>query len=556
MNRETFFNQLRQSGLLSGQVIDEAAARFPDTAHGRAITRALVADGLLTPFQARKLLAGKGRSLHFGPYRILDQLGRGATGSVFKAIHRTMGRIVAIKVVHPGVLEDSAILDLFWREVRAVAQLHHPGIAMAFDAGVAKGRPFLVMEYIDGPSLQRLVQAYGPLPVSLACELMHQAAAALQYAHEQGMVHRDIKPANLLIAYPTGSLNSEPWSAATRPALKIIDFGLARLRRAGMAGAEATVRVEPGTVWGTIDYIAPEQAQDIHAADIRSDLYSLGCTFYYALTGQPPFAGSSDLEKLVKHQLHDPPPLTGLRPDIPVPVTAIIQRLMAKERKGRFQTPAEVTQELVGVCRLPLSLSTVQTSDAPSPDGRALGDSSSALALSPSSQGVQGANESEQKQPFTDPVTRAHDAVEQLLRFPQQAPPLDPGFLEDWRQWTAVIESFVAGRGTTLKLEPQSYRLLHKRLVERCEALAKDANGVRREFMLSLAELVKPWLNPDTLNRTDRELLYSLLWLCHRAELGLIEMTRIRTPVAGETKTEGGQTLLGAVLSIFKKWRE
>ena len=235
MNRDTFFDQLRESGLLTGQIIDEAAARFPDTVQGKAITRVLVADGLLTPFQAKKLLAGKGKSLHLGPYRILDQLGRGATGAVFKAMHRTMGRFVAIKVVHPGVLEDSAILDLFWREVRAVTQLHHPGIAMAYDAGVAKGRPFLVMEYVDGPSLERLVQAYGPLPVALVCELMRQASGALQYAHEQGMVHRDIKPANLLIAYPPGALSSEKWEVAFRPVLKIIDFGLARLRRAGMA---------------------------------------------------------------------------------------------------------------------------------------------------------------------------------------------------------------------------------------------------------------------------------------------------------------------------------
>jgi hypothetical protein len=156
-------------------------------------------------------------------------------------------------------------------------------------------------------------------------------------------------------------------------------------------------------------------------------------------------------------------------------------------------------------------------------------------------------------------VARAQDAVEQLLRFPQQAPPLHPGFLDDWRQWTAVVESFAVGRGTFSRVEPENYRLLHRRLVEECEALARTTDGIGREFLLSLAELVKPWLNPHTLNRTDRELLRSLLWLCHRAELGLIEMTRTQTLRArglAETKTEGGQTILGAVLSLFRKWRE
>jgi hypothetical protein len=339
--------------------------------------------------------------------------------------------------------------------------------------------------------------------------------------------------------------------------LKIIDFGLARLRRAGTASADATVRVEPGTVWGTIDYIAPEQAQDIHAADIRSDLYSLGCTFYYALTGQPPFSGSSDLEKLVKHQLHEPLPLTGLRPEVPAVVTSIFKRLMAKEPKGRFQTPAQLIQELAGVYQPQESARASWTTITPSEEVEAA--PSAALPFSPSGQRSPSDGQSEEKPPCTDPVARAQDAVEQLLRFPQQAPPLDPAFLEDWRQWLAVVESFVSGRGAGLRVEPENYHVLHRRLVDECEALASNADGLGREFLLSLAELVKPWLYPHTLNRTDRELLRSLLCLCYRAELGLIEMTRKGASTArglAETKTEGGQTLLGAVLSLFKKWRE
>ena len=233
---------------------------------------------------------------------------------------------------------------------------------------------------------------------------------------------------------------------------------------------------------------------------------------------------------------------------------------MAKERRGRFQTPAELTQELAVVSYQRESAGTSQTSATPSVPGAGLGTLSSGLPPSPSDWGSPGSNESVEKQPFTDPVARAQDAVEQLLRFPKQAVPfVDPGFLEDWRQWTAVVGSYVHGRGTAPRVEAQSYGLLHRRLVARCEALAGDADGVRREFLLSLAELVKPWLNPDTLNRTDRELLHSLLWLCHRAELGLMEMTRTSTSTPSgqtETKTEGGLTLLGVVVSLFKKWRE
>src|SRR5262249_5865706 len=155
----------------------------------RAIARALVAKSQLTRFQAKMLLVGKPNRLFVGPYQILDPLGRGVTGPVFKARDTAMERGVAIKVIHPRLLKDSGpAFDLFIREVRAAAQLHHPGIVTAHDAGVTGGRHFLVMEYVDGPSLQRLVQTHGPLPVGLACELMRQVAEALQYAHEKGIV--------------------------------------------------------------------------------------------------------------------------------------------------------------------------------------------------------------------------------------------------------------------------------------------------------------------------------------------------------------------------------
>src|SRR5215831_1030966 len=255
MDRNTFFQHLRRSRLLSGQEVDEAA-RLTTSDRAKVIARALVDHGLLTRFQASRLLAGKAARLILGRYRLLDRLGRGAMGRVFRAMHTTMDRVVAIKVILPGVLKDHCALDLFKREVRAAAQLHHPHIATAYDANEVKGTRFLVMEYVDGPSLQNLVRDEGALPVGLACELMRQAATALQYAHEQGMVHRDIKPANLLIAH-LGSVRGQPLALpsspegdgggkgespvgssgpAQKPLVKVVDFGLARVRSA--AGGE------------------------------------------------------------------------------------------------------------------------------------------------------------------------------------------------------------------------------------------------------------------------------------------------------------------------------
>jgi serine/threonine-protein kinase len=208
----------------------------------------------------------------------------------------------------------------------------HPHIVRAFDADRVGERHFLVMEYVEGIDLDRLVRKQGPLPVDRACKYIRQAAEALQYAHEHGLVHRDIKPANLLLATGTDSI-------------KISDLGLARIIRAeGEESAECLT--QQGLVMGTIDYLAPEQARDAHAVDIRADLYSLGCTFYFMLTGRPPFAGSSPTEKLLQHQMDEPVPINQLRSDVPARLVYIIRRLMAKRPEDRFATPGEAAAAL------------------------------------------------------------------------------------------------------------------------------------------------------------------------------------------------------------------
>src|SRR5262249_26922619 len=198
----------------------------------------------------------------------------------------------------------------FQREVQAIGLLNHPNLVIAYDAGKARGVYFLVMEYVNGPSVRKMVRRDGPLSVSLACEIVRQTALGLQYAHERGMVHRDIKPSNLLVRHAPGWKSTRPsksepvlaLASPPAPVVKILDFGLARVGHVpGATGQEeVTLAVQSGVMVGTADYISPEQADNIHAVDIRSDLYSLGCTFYYILSGEVPFPGATALEKLVK----------------------------------------------------------------------------------------------------------------------------------------------------------------------------------------------------------------------------------------------------------------
>jgi hypothetical protein len=330
--------------------------------------------------------------------------------------------------------------------------------------------------------------------------------------------------------------------------VKIIDFGLARACQTRRAGVDATIKVEPGTVWGTVDYIAPEQAQNIHAADIRSDLYSLGCTFYHALSGQVPFAGRNDLEKLLKHQLQEAAPISNLRPEIPAVLAAIIKRLMAKERTRRFQTPADLTHELAGVCDT--KVSGIRTPDLYVHDfvrqpAAGVGESSGQQPLPDPMQKGDGHSQLEGTVPCLQAASQS--TLDEMLRSAGPAPPIDDAFLESWRRWAAIVELFAQRRDGRRRVSCQSYDLLRKQLLQECEAQASIADGVRREFFLNLAEMVKPWLNPDTLLRTETELLYSLLGHCRQVEQGLLAMA------ASQDMSEDGQTLLGRILDLFKR---
>ncbi len=307
-------------------IVEAVPAPFPDAAQ---LARHLVHAGWLTGYQANQLMRGRGQDLRLGGYVLLDKLGEGGMGAVFSARHLLMRRTVALKLIRDELLAHPSARLRFLREVELLGRLSHPHIVTAHDAEQSEGRLFLVMEFCEGASLANLVHKRGPLSIGMACACAQQTALGLQHALEQGLVHRDIKPGNLLV---------------TATGLKVLDLGLARLGQTSGNGAPALT--EAGMFLGTPDYVAPEQARNPLTADIRSDLYSLGCTLYFSLTGQVPFPGGTAMEKAFRHQSEEPAPLQHLRPDVPREVDAIVRRLMAKQPGERFQTPQAAADAL------------------------------------------------------------------------------------------------------------------------------------------------------------------------------------------------------------------
>lgn len=276
-------------------------------------------------------------------YRVVRLLGEGGMGCVYEAEHRVMQRPVALKVINSAYTSRPAAVERFRREVRAAARLAHPNIVTTYDAEDAGNTLFLVMEYVKGVSLARLVKERGPLPVAEACDYVRQAALGLQHAHERGMVHRDVKPDNLmLVASPVASAHGTASPVASAPGVvKVLDFGLAELT--AERGRNLT---EANVVMGTPDYMAPEQAEAPHGADIRADVYSLGCTFYYLLTGKVPFPAPTSLLKIIAHREQSLPEIAKARPEVPPELARILARLLAKKPEDRYQTPGEVAAAL------------------------------------------------------------------------------------------------------------------------------------------------------------------------------------------------------------------
>lgn len=336
---DEFLDLVRKSGVADDKRLDAFLAKSRSSLPTDPAKTAgvLVQNGLLTNFQAENILAGKWRRFSIGKYKVLERLGSGGFAQVYLCEHKLMRRRVAVKVLPVAKAKDSSALERFYREARAVAALDHPNIVHAYDIDQDEDLHFLVMEYVDGSNLLDIVKRSGPLSVLRACHYIQQSALALQHAHENGLVHRDIKPGNILVDR-TG-------------VVKVLDMGLALFFQE--EDEQLTRKHDDGTL-GTADYLSPEQAMDSHDVDIRTDIYSLGVTFYFLLTGKAPYEGLPVAQKLLAHQMKQPPAIAQSRKDVPADVLAIIDKMMAKNVAARFATPGDVADALEPFTQTPI----------------------------------------------------------------------------------------------------------------------------------------------------------------------------------------------------------
>jgi serine/threonine protein kinase len=334
LSQEDFLRNLLDSGLFSPEEISTIREPLRQSAlDGETMAEGLVADGKLTPFQVNAVRERRFEELVIGNYYVLDRLGAGAMGTVYKARHKRMKRVVAIKVLSKSVGQSEKLVRRFQREVEAVARLSHPNVVMAHDADEAEVGHFLVMEFVNGRDLASVVQERGPLPIPEAVDCIVQAGRALDYAHGQGIVHRDIKPANLL--------------RDIHGVVKVADLGLARFNDPfGQRAGDMSALTQAGSILGTVDFMPPEQAMGLTNIDHRADIYSLGCTLYFLLTGRPPYLGESLVAILLKHQSAPPPSLRAARSDIPAALESVFHRMVAKSPNERFSSMAEVVGAL------------------------------------------------------------------------------------------------------------------------------------------------------------------------------------------------------------------
>ncbi len=331
---ETYKQLLCTSGLVPPaqleQAIQQLNQRFPTRPlDSQVLSQHLLEKQLITPWQNSKLMKGCSKGFFIGRYKLLAHLGTGGMSRVYLAIHTMMKRRVAIKVLNQKLTESPSHLERFLRESQAAAALDHPNVVRAYDVDCDRGLYYFVMEYVEGPTLQSLVEKGGPLAYNLCADYIRQSALGLQHAHEASLVHRDVKPGNLLVN--------------GKGVVKVLDLGMVRLTSDEVRSI--TIQFNESML-GTADYLAPEQALDSHHVDGRADIYALGCTFYFCLTGHPPFPDGSMAMRLMRHQSEEPAPVANDRPDVPEELVAVLSKMMAKNPDTRYQTSLEVANDL------------------------------------------------------------------------------------------------------------------------------------------------------------------------------------------------------------------
>jgi serine/threonine protein kinase len=307
-------------------------------------SRWLVTRKYATEYQVAMLVHGHTGPFFLDNYKLLERIGKGRMAVVYKAVHR-LGQVVAIKVLPPTRARDPLQLARFQREVRLGWRLHHPNIVRTFQTGEAHGLHYVVMEYLQGETLERTLQRRGRLPVVEAVRLSYQILLGLQHIHDMGLVHRNLEPANLFLVKAAGTANVDSTLQTT---VKILDISLGRaLFDQGNPARPANTRLTfEGVLLGIPDYMAPEQARDAHASDIRADIYSLGCVLYHTLTGQTPFPDANPLRQVIQHATEMPRPLNDFDAEIPDGLQQIMDRMLAKDPARRFPTPERAAQAL------------------------------------------------------------------------------------------------------------------------------------------------------------------------------------------------------------------
>ncbi len=434
---------VRKSGLLEPERLDAFVAGLSNGAstEPRELVARLVEAGLLTNFQGEQFLLGKWRGFTIGKYKVLERLGSGGMGTVYLCEHLVVRRKVAVKVLPTSKADNPSALGRFYREARAAGVLDHPNLVKAHDIDQDGGLHFLIMDYIDGSNLQEIVARFGPLSVERAAHYVAQAAAGLQHAHDAGLVHRDVKPANILLD--------------RAGVIRVLDLGLARFSD---PTDQLTLKYDDKNVLGTADYVSPEQALNSHEVDARADIYSLGATLYFLLTGQPPFPGGKIAQKLIWHQVKEPTPVQQLRPDLPEALAAVVTKMMAKDPARRYQSPAEVLEALSPWTALPIAPPSESEMPRLSPAVAGSRDSDRGPATpqhiprpsavgqrGPSTQNMVGSSGASgtaaQADVATPRVLASQAATEVEERGPQPAPPVRPSELLPTRPAPAAPRS-------------------------------------------------------------------------------------------------------------------